>query len=58
MTTIIDRRLAEEPVIVLQGPRSVGKSTILREIAGNHRVALIELDDPSVQDAVRSNLST
>lgn len=44
-----------EPVIALHGPRSVGKSTVLRTFAESHGVAVVDLDDPVVLDAVRAN---
>jgi predicted AAA+ superfamily ATPase len=31
---VVEARLAEEPVVVLNGPRTVGKSTLLSELAG------------------------
>jgi predicted AAA+ superfamily ATPase len=37
--------MRDEPVILLQGPRSVGKSTLLRQIAGRVGGTLIDLDD-------------
>lgn len=46
---------AEEPVIALHGPRSVGKSTLLREFAAVRGVPVIDLDDPEVLDAVVAN---
>ncbi|MCY3951100.1 MAG: ATP-binding protein [bacterium] len=48
-------RLAEEPVVALQGPRTVGKSTLLGEVAARHGVAVIDLDEPAVRDAVRAD---
>ncbi|WP_423919678.1 hypothetical protein [Candidatus Poriferisodalis sp.] len=33
MARIVSDRLAEEPEVALQGPRTVGKSTLLAEIA-------------------------
>lgn len=54
---VVEQRLGEEPVIALQGPRSVGKSTLLAEIADRHQVSVIDLDDPEVQDALRANPS-
>jgi predicted AAA+ superfamily ATPase len=30
---VVEARLAEEPVVVLNGPRTVGKSTLLSELA-------------------------
>ncbi|MGB6050058.1 MAG: ATP-binding protein [Rhodococcus sp. (in: high G+C Gram-positive bacteria)] len=59
----IDRRLSapltsrasEEPVIALHGPRSVGKSTVLRAFAERAGSSVLDLDDPAVQAAVASN---
>lgn len=51
-------RLAEEPVVALQGPRTVGKSTLLGEVADRHGVAVIDLDEPAVRDAVRADPGT
>ncbi|MGM0385697.1 MAG: ATP-binding protein [Actinomycetota bacterium] len=48
--------VAEEPVIALHGPRSVGKSTVLRMFADAHGVEVIDLDDIEVRDAVAGNL--
>lgn len=55
LADLLERRLLVEPVIALQGPRSVGKSTLLAEIAAKHRVDVVDLDDPEVQEALRSN---
>ncbi|MBI1845087.1 MAG: ATP-binding protein, partial [Actinobacteria bacterium] len=55
LTSVLEQRLREEPVIALQGPRSVGKSTLLAEIAAAHGVQVIDLDDPQVLDALRAN---
>jgi hypothetical protein len=46
-----------EPVIVLHGPRSVGKSTLLGRIAGRFGHEVIDLDDPAVRDAVAAGPS-
>ena len=51
-------RLAEEPVVALQGPRTVGKSTLLGEVADRHGVAVIDLDELAVRDAVRADPGT
>jgi uncharacterized protein len=48
-------RLAEEPVIALQGPRTVGKSTLLRELAQARDAEVLDLDDPAVRSAVKSD---
>ena len=42
--------LADEPVIALHGPRSVGKSTLLQSFASEHGVEVVDLDDPAVLD--------
>lgn len=55
---VIEQRLDDEPVIALQGPRSVGKSTLLRMIAGRRGVGVIDLDDPAVRDALAADTST
>jgi len=61
---LVPRRIGEvlaglvtvEPVIALHGPRSVGKSTILRRFAVDAGVAVVDLDDIEVREAVVGNL--
>jgi len=48
----------EEAVIAMHGPRSVGKSTLLRRFADRHGVDVIDLDDLVVRDAVAASPST
>ncbi|MYH55350.1 MAG: ATP-binding protein [Acidimicrobiia bacterium] len=48
-------RMAEAPVILLQGPRTVGKSTLLRVLSGRLGGRVIDLDDPTTRDAVRDD---
>lgn len=63
LTGVVQRRISallaalsrEEPVIALHGPRSVGKSTVLRGFAANSAVPVVDLDDPIVLDAVRAS---
>jgi predicted AAA+ superfamily ATPase len=63
LTGMADRRLAPilheltgvEPVIALHGPRAVGKSTLLRQLADSHSVPVLDLDDREVREAVRAN---
>ena len=52
---MLDALADEEPVIALHGPRSVGKSTVLRTFAANRGVQVIDLDDLGTRDAVRAN---
>lgn len=54
---LLARLSAEEPVIALHGPRSVGKSTVLRILAQDHGVVVIDLDDIETREAVAGNLA-
>lgn len=48
-------RMDEDPVVVLVGPRSVGKSTLLRGLADDVGVDVYDLDDPQTRDAVNDD---
>ncbi|MEI2777551.1 MAG: ATP-binding protein [Tetrasphaera sp.] len=50
--------VTDEPVIALHGPRSVGKSTVLRRFAADAGVAVVDLDDIEVREAVIGNLAS
>jgi uncharacterized protein len=52
---VVEARFAEEPVVVLNGPRTVGKSTLLSELAGRLGRAVIDCDDLATRAAVRSD---
>jgi hypothetical protein len=52
---IIEERIHHEPVLALQGPRTVGKSTLLRELATVHGGDLVDLDDLATRDAVAAD---
>ncbi|GAA4961736.1 ATP-binding protein [Kineococcus glutinatus] len=45
-------RVDEELVILLEGPRSVGKSTMLRDLAASLGAEVLDLDDLATRDAV------
>lgn len=45
-----------EPVVALHGPRSVGKSTVLRGFAAEAGGPVLDLDDIQVREAVIGNL--
>ena len=47
--------MAESPVVLLQGPRSVGKSTLLQALARRHDRQVIDLDDLAVRAAVAND---
>ncbi|HSZ70090.1 MAG TPA: ATP-binding protein [Solirubrobacteraceae bacterium] len=52
---VLDRRMRVEPVIILQGPRAVGKSTLLQELALARGRDVIDLDDLDTREAVQAD---
>jgi Predicted ATPase (AAA+ superfamily) len=48
-------RLQDEPVLALQGPRTVGKSTLLNALAGARGGVLVDLDDLATREAVAAD---
>jgi predicted AAA+ superfamily ATPase len=51
------RRSKTEPVILLEGPRSTGKSTLIRALAAKFKTKVLDFDDPVVrEDAARDPL--
>ena len=48
---IVRLRMDEIPVVLVQGPRSVGKTTLLRSLAASFSVEIIDLDDPVTRAA-------
>jgi predicted AAA+ superfamily ATPase len=55
LTDVLRARIAEEPVIVLNGPRTVGKSTLLAQIAQATERPVVDCDDPATRAAVRND---
>ena len=55
VTEVVIDRMADVPVVALQGPRSVGKSTVLNQIARQHGATVINLDLPDVRDLVSAD---
>ena len=55
LVDVATARCAEEPVLVLNGPRTVGKSTLLGELAERLGRAVIDCDDPATRSAVRAD---
>jgi predicted AAA+ superfamily ATPase len=45
----------DEPVVLLQGPRTVGKSTLLRELAVGRGAEVLDLDDLATREAVAAD---
>lgn len=54
VTSLIQDRMGIEPVIILEGPRAVGKSTVLREISVITKTPIIDLDNPATRRAVEA----
>jgi hypothetical protein len=55
---VATERLQDDPVVLLEGPRSVGKSTLLHELAKTMGAAVLDLDVPTTRDAVAADPST
>jgi predicted AAA+ superfamily ATPase len=55
LVEVAEARFAEEPVLVLNGPRTVGKSTLLGQLAGRLGRPVIDCDDPATRSAVRAD---
>lgn len=51
-------RCAESPVVLLEGPRTVGKSTLLKALAERLGGEVLDLDDIAVRDAVSLDPAT
>jgi predicted AAA+ superfamily ATPase len=58
VSPLLESLLREEPVIALHGPRSVGKSTVLRALADSRGVSVLDLDELGTRDAVIANPQT
>ena len=52
LEAVVARLLTEEPVIAVQGARTVGKSTMVRSLAQEAGREVVDLDDPETRDAV------
>src|SRR4051812_23498645 len=55
LTAVLARRLTEEPALVLNGPRTVGKSTLLHALADRLGSPAIDSDDPATRAAVHAD---
>lgn len=52
---VIASLLGEEQVLALQGPRAVGKTTLLRAVAASAGVPIVDLDDLATRSAVSAD---
>jgi len=55
LAAVLENRLREEPAIVLNGPRTVGKSTLLGALASRRGRNVLDCDDPAARAAVRND---
>jgi predicted AAA+ superfamily ATPase len=55
LVPVLCARMAEEPVVVLSGPRTVGKSTLLSSLARHLDRPIVDLDDPPTREAVEDD---
>lgn len=55
---VVLERCAESPVVLLEGPRTVGKSTLLRGLAKRLGGSVLDLDDMATRDAVSADPAT
>src|SRR5262245_21683697 len=55
LTEVVDARLEVESVLVLHGPRTVGKSTLLAHVAARSDRRVVDCDDPATRSAVRAD---
>ncbi len=55
ITSTVRERLGVEPVVVLEGPRAVGKSTLLAQLADLSGRGIVDLDDLATREAVRDD---
>ena len=51
-------RVQESPVVLLEGPRAVGKSTLLQQIADRFGGRVLDLDDVDTREAVAQDPTT
>jgi uncharacterized protein len=55
LQTVLDELLQDEPVVILTGARTSGKSTLLSALAKLHGVTVLDLDDLETRRAVTAD---
>ena len=55
VTKLLESRLADFPVVVVTGPRQVGKSTLLRSEPALAGFAFLDLDDLELRARVQAD---
>ena len=49
LAEVVRQRMREEPVVILTGPRTVGKSTLFAALAAESGRSVLDLDRPDAQ---------
>jgi predicted AAA+ superfamily ATPase len=57
LEAVVSALMQDEPVVVLTGPRTVGKSTLLRTLADRAGRNVLDLDDPVIRRVVAGDLA-
>jgi predicted AAA+ superfamily ATPase len=52
---VVSQRVAEEPVVILTGPRTVGKSTLLAGLSREFDRPVFDLDQPETRAAATAD---
>jgi hypothetical protein len=52
---VVSQRVAEEPVVILTGPRTVGKSTLLAGLSREFDRPVFDLDQPDAREAAAAD---
>jgi len=55
LQVVLDELLQDEPVVILTGARTSGKSTVLSALASLHEVTVLDLDDLETRRAVTAD---
>lgn len=55
VSVIVRNLMRDEPVVALQGPRAVGKTTLLRQVAADLGAPVVDLDDLATRDAAAAD---
>src|SRR5215469_14908086 len=55
LVEVVPQRMSEEPVVILTGPRTVGKSTLLAALAAEFDRPVLDLDRPDARAAAASD---
>lgn len=56
LEAVVPALMRDEPVVALTGPRTVGKSTLLRRLAADVGAAVLDLDDEPTRQLVADDL--